>query len=74
MKASDVVKQVRAMPRLERQRVVSAILAMEEEESASGRVSKKRVKWPDIEARARRIFGDRAIPNLVLLEREEETL
>jgi hypothetical protein len=32
----------------------------------------RRVKWPDVEARARRIFGDRKLPNLVLMEREEE--
>jgi hypothetical protein len=30
----------------------------------------KRVKWPDIEARAKRIFGNRMLPNLVLLDRE----
>jgi hypothetical protein len=29
------------------------------------------VTWPDIEARAKRIFGDPVLPNLVLLEREE---
>jgi len=29
------------------------------------------VKWPDVEARAKRIFGDRVLPNLVLVEREE---
>jgi len=31
----------------------------------------KRVEWPDVEARAKRIFGSRVLPNLVLLEREE---
>ena len=74
MSASDVVKQVKAMPRRERQRVVRALLAMEEEEPASGGTSEKRVKWPDIQARATRIFGNRAVPNLVLLEREDETV
>ena len=29
------------------------------------------MNWPDVEARAKRIFGDRVLPNLVLLEREE---
>jgi hypothetical protein len=31
----------------------------------------KRVNWPDIEARTKRIFGNRILPNWVLLEREE---
>ena len=31
----------------------------------------KRVKWPDVETRAKRIFGDRVLPDLVLLERED---
>jgi hypothetical protein len=74
MSASDVVKQVRATPRRERERVVRAILAMEDEGPASEGASEKRVKWPDIQARATRIFGKRAVPNLVLLEREEETV
>lgn len=74
MSASDLVKQVRAMPRRERRRVVRAILAMKEQDTDLVRTREKQVKWPDIEARARRIFGSRAIPNLVLLEREDETL
>ena len=32
------------------------------------------VKWPDIEARAKRIFVERVSPNLVLLERQEEAI
>jgi hypothetical protein len=31
------------------------------------------VTWPDVEVRGRRIVGDRVLPNLVLLERGEET-
>jgi len=31
----------------------------------------RRVEWPDVEARARQIMGDRIVPNLVLLERDE---
>jgi hypothetical protein len=32
-----------------------------------------RITWPDVEARAKRIAGDRVLPNLVLLERGDET-
>jgi len=30
---------------------------------------KKAVKWPDFEARAREIFGDRILPNVILEDR-----
>jgi hypothetical protein len=44
-----------------------------EEESPSARPKQiKRVTWPDVESRAKQIFGDRVLPNLVLLEREED--
>ena len=33
---------------------------------------KRRVRWPDAAARQRRIFGDKVLPNLVLLARELE--
>jgi hypothetical protein len=31
------------------------------------------VKWPDVEAGAKRTVGQRVLPNLVLLERGEES-
>ena len=48
-----------------------AILALEDERRTPSVGRGKRVKWPDVEARAKRIFGGRVLPNLVLLEREE---
>jgi antitoxin (DNA-binding transcriptional repressor) of toxin-antitoxin stability system len=33
------------------------------------KVEDKPVKWPDFEARAKAIFGDRVLPNLVLEDR-----
>jgi len=71
MSAVELLRQVKALPARERKKFVLAILSLADEVSA--RPAKvKRVKWPDVEARARRIFGNRALPNLVLLEREEE--
>lgn len=32
------------------------------------------ITWPNVEARAREITGGRVVPNLVLLERGEESL
>jgi hypothetical protein len=37
------------------------------------REDEARVAWPDLEVRGRRIVDDRVLPNLVLLDRGEET-
>ena len=74
MSTGELLKQVKALPRRERQKVFKAILALEEDEQEHPPMKTKRVKWPDVEARAKRIFGNRVLPNLVLLDREEETL
>jgi hypothetical protein len=71
MSATELIEQVRALPVRERQKFVLAVLALKESRPVTGMRKNKRVRWPDIEARARRIFGARVLPNLVLLEREE---
>ena len=73
MSAGELLKQVKALTLRERQKFLRAVLALEEEDLARPAATAKRVKWPDVDARARRIFGNRITPNLVLLEREEET-
>lgn len=72
MSAGEIVKQVKALPPREREKVFKAILALEENEPLRLPMKTKRVKWPDVEARAKRIFGRRVLPNLVLLERDEQ--
>ena len=71
MSAVELLKQVKALPKHEREKFVLSVLTLEEETASRSNGRKKRVKWPDVEARARRIFGDHVFPNLVLLEREE---
>ena len=71
MSAVELLKQVKSMPSQEREKFLWAVLTLEEKPSAPAGRKSKRVKWPDVEARARRIFGQRVLPNLVLLEREE---
>jgi hypothetical protein len=71
MSVAELIKQVKALPSRERERVFLAILALDEKSPATRSKQTKRVAWPDVEARAKRIFGDRVLPNLVLLEREE---
>jgi hypothetical protein len=45
--------------------------SINEEASAQPERKARLLKWPDVEARAKRIFGDRPLPNLVLLQGEE---
>ena len=72
MSANELIKQVKALPPRERRKVLSAMLALEEDGKDQPVQKAKRVKWPNLESRARRIFDNRVQPNLVLLEREEE--
>ena len=71
MSAVELLKQVKALPAPEREKFLLAVLALEEIGPGRSNGKKKHVKWPDVEKRARRIFGDCVLPNLVLLEREE---
>jgi hypothetical protein len=70
--AAQLLKEVRALPSNEREKFVCALLEGEQTASSVTAGRNKRVKWPDVEARARRIFGRRVFPNLVLLERTEQ--
>ncbi len=71
MSAVELLKKVKALPVRERQKFVLAVLTLVEDAPARSEATKRRVKWPNVETRARRIFGNRVLPNLVLLEREE---
>ena len=71
MSAMELLKQVKALPAPEREKFLRAVLTLEEGTPSQSNGKKKRVTWPDVEARAKRIFGNRVLPNLVLLEREE---
>ncbi|MEQ1910479.1 MAG: hypothetical protein ABMA15_16790 [Vicinamibacterales bacterium] len=74
MSVAQLLKSAKTLPKRERERLVREILALENPARAdrpSGR-RPARVTWPDVEARAKLIVGDRVLPNLVLLERGEE--
>jgi hypothetical protein len=70
--AVQLLKEVRALPPKEREKFVLALLDCEEAPLSEPSRKSKRVKWPDVQARARRIFGERVLPNLVLLERSDQ--
>lgn len=71
MSTAELLKQVKALPAREREKFLLAVLSLDETTRARSNGKKKRVNWPDVEARAKRIFGDRVLSNLILLEREE---
>ena len=80
MSVTELLKHVKALSARERQRFFLEVISLELEADHTRvrgvrRSLKKagRAKWPDVEARARRIFGDRVLPNLILLERAEES-
>jgi hypothetical protein len=64
----ELLREVEALPALERERFLLALLKLEAKPPDT-KWKGRRVKWPDIEARARRVFGKRVFPNLVVLER-----
>jgi hypothetical protein len=71
MSAVELLKQVQSWPAQQREKFLWAVLTQEDGASARAKARTKRVRWPDVEARAKRIFGQRVLPNLVLLERED---
>jgi len=70
MRTAELLEHVRALPARERRKLLELILELEEH-SAPPPSSLQRVQWPDVEARAKRIFGNKIMPNLVLMERGE---
>jgi hypothetical protein len=71
MTTVKLLNQFKALPARERRKFVTALLALVFTSPFRRSPKTKRVKWPDVAARARRIFGNRVLPNLVLLERDQ---
>jgi hypothetical protein len=73
MSTVELLKQVEALPAREREKFLLALLNLKGKPTHAKR-KKRRVTWPNVEERAKRIFGNRVLPNLVLLERQEEAV
>ena len=73
MSATELLEKVKSLPLRERRKFFERVHQLEESSLAPVRAGRKRsCRWPDAAARRRRIFGDKVLPNLVLLAREEE--
>jgi len=73
MSTVELLHQVKLLSARERKKFVRAVMKLEQKQQAkvARKKQEKRVVWPDVEARAKLICGDRVLPNMVLLEREE---
>jgi hypothetical protein len=73
MGANEVLEYVKALPTRERRRFFASVHELETAlELAPAAQRRRAIRWPDAAARRRRICGDKVLPNLVLLAREQE--
>ncbi len=73
MRVAQLLKRAKTLPKKQRELLVRGILALETASGENGPSGRRtHVTWPDVEVRARRVVGDRVLPNLVLLDRGEE--
>jgi hypothetical protein len=73
MSANEVLEYVKALPPRELRKFFEGVHELEtalEVEPAARR--RRPIRWPDADARRRRILGDKVLPNLVLLAREKD--
>jgi hypothetical protein len=73
MSANDLLEKVKALPLRERRKFFAGVHHLEEQLTAPKSLGARRtVRWPHSTARRRRIFGNKVLPNLVLLARNDE--
>ena len=71
MSATELLHLMNALPTRERRKFVRAVLVSENKTVAQRSKLGVKVKWPNVEERAKKICGTAVFPNLVLMEREE---
>jgi hypothetical protein len=67
LNAIQLLEEVKKLPSKEREELIDSLLELELE--PKGNSNETTIVWPDIEARARLIFGESVFPNMVLEER-----
>jgi hypothetical protein len=73
MSANELLEKVKALPPRERRKFFESVQELEAALVTEKNPARKGpVRWPDAAARRRRIFGDKVLPNLVLLARQQE--
>ena len=73
MGANEVLEYVKALPPRERRKFFAGVHELETALEVGPTARRGRlIRWPDAAARRRRIYGDKVLPNLVLLARDEK--
>ena len=73
MSANELLEKVKSLPPRERRKFFEGVQELQVGLVAEKHPARKGpVRWPEAAARRRRIFGDKVLPNLVLLARKEE--
>ena len=72
MGANEVLEYVKTLPPRERRKLFAGVHELETALEVGPAAGLGRpIRWPDAAARRRRICGDKVLPNLVLLARDE---
>jgi hypothetical protein len=72
MSTRQILRHFKQLNDRERDRLLGALLTIDDETGARPGLKARHVKWPDVVARAKGVFGKRELPNLVLLGRQQE--
>ena len=71
--ATELFDQIKALPPRERRKFFAHVHELEQQLATKALPNRRKpIQWPDAAGRRRRIFGDKVLPNLVLLAREAE--
>jgi hypothetical protein len=71
MSAKELLRKFKAMRMDQQQKFLREARAPGHQSSRAPRPARK-VTWPDVESRAMRITGKRVLPNLVLVDRDDD--
>jgi len=66
MSAKELLREFKALPVEQQKKFLREARVV-----GRARQPARKVEWPDVELRAKRIVGDRVLPNLILVERDE---
>jgi hypothetical protein len=70
MSTRELLREFRALPADKQEKFLREARVSGQRASGAPRPA-RRIAWPDIESRAKRITGERVLPNLILLQRDE---
>ncbi|MBI4662293.1 MAG: hypothetical protein HY735_26025 [Verrucomicrobia bacterium] len=70
---NELIEEVKALPPRQRRKFIESVRKLDPTSATpEPRLPKKAIRWPNAAGRRRKIFGNKVLPNLVLLERNEE--